>query len=730
MITIEGYVGKLVHSNGDFKIYGFYPLQKYIPLLKINEVYGNISINGIIPELYEDVIYKMDVEYSKKGIYDNYEVKKIYTTEKVNLDMTTKFLYSIITESQANELLKHYPDIINMIIKDKPIDTSILKGIKDKTMSKIKNKVIENFKLIELVEEYSDYGMTFTMMKNLYDNYSSIKIIKQKMEEDPYTCLCELNRVGFKTADKFIMRKFPQKIDSYMRAKACMRYILNENETKGNTWISIVELYKQFKELAPESSKHFNSILNEDSIYFDDNTKRVANYKTYMCEKEVCNRLLKFKNKHTHYDINYREYCEIDGFPITEEQMQILKNICNNNLNLLVGYAGSGKTYSTKALINMLDDNMITYMLMSPTGKASKVLAKNTKRNASTIHRGLSYKPQEGFEYNENNKLPYDVIIIDEYSMVDIFLLRDLLRAIDYNSKIVFIGDPAQIPSVSMGNVAFDMLQSKMISTSLLTKVFRYGEGGLSYVATKIREGKKYLENNNSLQTYGNNKDYTFINVAQENSIKYVNKLYSKLLNNGNTIDDIMVLTSMNKGEYGTVKINSSIQELVNPKTNDTNEIKVLRNKEEVIFRTNDKVMQIKNNYKSRDCYSEKEHPVFNGDVGTIETISNNKIIVNFDGYYIEYEKGDLDQLNLAYCLTIHKSQGSQAKNIILVTPKAHKFFLDRNLLYVAVTRAEKTLYHIGTTDVIECAIKKSQNFERNTFLCELLQSEETNPNN
>jgi exodeoxyribonuclease V alpha subunit len=735
MITIEGYISKQIYANGDFKIYSFFPLAKYIDMVKLDPRYGNMSISGSMPDMYEEVLYKIDLEYSKKGKYDNYDVTKIYSTNKVDANITNKFLYSILTKTQAEELLKHYPDIVNMIIKNKPIDTKKLHGIKDKTMNIIKRKVVENFKLVELVEEYSEYGMTFTMMKNLYEAYSSVDMIKQKMEADPYTCLCKLNRVGFKTADKFIMNKFPQKINSIMRATACIDFIISDNENNGNTWISLVELYRQFKELAPEANTHFNDVISRnDEIYFNNETKRVANIKTYICEKEVCNKILAFKSVAVKsFDFDYRKYNEVEGCPITEEQTEILRNVCNDNLNLLVGYGGTGKTFSTKALINMLDDNMITYILMSPTGKASKVLARNSGRSASTIHRGLAYNPKEGFQYNENNKLPYDVIIIDEYSMIDIFLMRDLLRAIGDETKIVFIGDPAQIPSVSMGNVAFDMLQSNKLTTASLTKVFRYGEGGLSYVATKVRNGERYLDDSKAIQTYGSKKDYTFVNTPQDNTIKCVQSLYLNLLKKGATIDDIMVLTAMNKGEYGTNKINAIIQELVNPKTKDTKEVIARRMNEEMIFRLNDKVMQIKNNYKAIDISAEdddNEVSVFNGDTGIIIKVDKDTITVNFEGKIIIYERGDLDQLNLAYALTIHKSQGSASKYVLLVTPKAHKFFLDRNLLYVAVTRAENSLYHIGTVDVVDCALVKSQNFSRNTFLQEMLTENKDNKQN
>lgn len=211
MITIEGFITKKIYENGDFKIYSFIPKDEYKEKVILHPTYGNMSISGIMPDLMKETLYKVDLEYSKKGKYDNYEVKRIHNDNKRKIDSetTSKFIYSICTKRQGDELLKHYPDIANMIIKNKPINLNVLYGIKEKTFNKIKIKVIENFKLIDLVDEYRDYGMTFTMIKNLYNAYSSVKIIKKKMEENPYECLCKVNRVGFKIADGFVMKKYP-----------------------------------------------------------------------------------------------------------------------------------------------------------------------------------------------------------------------------------------------------------------------------------------------------------------------------------------------------------------------------------------------------------------------------------------------------------------------------------------------------------------------------------------
>lgn len=725
-IIIEGFVGKQIYNNGkDFKIYSFYPSAETKNLVKAHEVYNNISISGTLPTLIDKVKYKMEIEETVGAKYKNsYTFKKMLTDTTLNGDYKEKFLKSLVTERQYDSLIKSYPDIINMIIEGKDIDTSVLVGIGDKIMEKIKSKVIDNFALAGLVSEYMDFGMTFAMLRKLFDTYKSTELIKEKMESDPYGCLCSINRVGFKTADQYILKKFPQFIDSAMRCKACLQFVIQKNEADGNTWIEYNNLYRLLKENASQTSHHFNEIISKDEeFFFHTMTRRISLAKTYMCEREVCNKLLEFNSRETIMDISLEKYNMVHDFPLSDEQRQIQKNICTKNLNLLVGWGGTGKSFSTKALVDMLEDNMITYALMSPTGKASKVLKENTGREATTIHRGLKYMPGKGFTYNQDNRLPHDVIIIDEYSMIDIFLLRDLLRAIRDDAKIIFIGDPDQIPSVGVGNIAYDMLQSQMIATSQLTQIFRYGEGGLSYVVAEIRKGNSYFKSNDKIQTFGEKKDYTFVNASKEETIPSLKTLYKKLLNQGVSVDDIMVLSGYNVGEFGTIAINNILQEMVNPNVNNKPQVVLKKNEGEIIFRLHDKVMQTNNDYKI-ETIDGQINPIMNGDIGTIVAIEEDTIHIEFDGRICVYDKSNLYKMSLAYALSIHKSQGSQSPYVILVTPPAHVHFLNRNLLYVGAGRTKKALYHIGTIATVKSILKKSENTNRDTWLLEMLKGE------
>lgn len=719
-ITIEGFAGKIIWNGGDYKVCSFFPTQESKEKVKVNEKYNNISISGLLPTFLEKVKYTIDVEETVGKYPNSYKLIRIHSNKNNDENYKDAFLKTILTENQYNTMTKAYPNILDLIINDKPIDCDKLHGIGEKSLEKIKDKVKQDYILIELIGKYGDLGLTMNGLKKLYDTYKSVAMIDEKMGKDAYGAMVCIAGMGFKKADMCLLKKFPNLINSPTRCIACASYILSQNELSGNTWISLQNLYRQVIELAPEASNNFESIIKDGQFFVHIPTKRVSLKQTYICEREVCKKLLEFNSTNTPINIDSSKYTMVGDFPLTNEQCQIMKDVCENNLCILTGSAGCGKTFSTKALINMLEDSQTKYILLSPTGRASKVLSENTSRQASTIHRGLGYNPKYGFLYNSENPLPYDVIIIDEFSMIDIFLMRSLLRAIKPTSKIVFIGDSAQLPSVSAGNCAFDMLTSDIINTSSLTQIFRYTSGGLSYVATESRNGNYFIKSKDQIQVYGDDKDYIFVNTNE--TIKVMKTLYNKIIREKNAKpEDIIVLTAYNKGEYGTLKVNKELQEMINPSSPNKKEMSTMKDKEKVIFREGDIVMQIKNNYKAKNS-NDEDCQVFNGDMGKIVEIDDKNVSVLFDDNIIKYNSSQLNTLVLAYSATIHKMQGSSIKYVILLTPSAHKFFLNRNLLYVGLTRARELLYHISDFSTLKLTLKKSESLKRDTFLQEMLE--------
>jgi len=718
IIKFKAKIKNKCYEKNDFKIYSCTIDSNEFPDIKTHPLYKTISILGDLENLILDTTYNIEaIPNLNKNKEICYHVQKIYKNKPTTLAETKTFLKEIITEKQTETLLKSYPNIINMIMENNlsEIDLNKTKGIKEKTFSDIKEKVVSNFCLTEIINEYSKFDINMNVLKKLYNKYSSINVIKDKLKNEAYKCLCGISGVGFKKADSIILKMNKDMINSKQRLEACIYYLLKQAESNGNTYMELKELHGECANLVPESISHFIEALNSENLYLDKKNKLVANIKTYECEVYIADKLREMLDKNNELKIEHSKYSK----DLTQEQAQALENLCKYNVSLLIGFAGTGKSHSTRSIINMLDENNKSYLLLAPTGKSSKVLSEYTGKEAKTVHRGLEFNPQKGWGFNEKNQLPYDIIIVDEFSMLDILLFKNLLNAIDIDrTRILFIGDSSQIPSVSAGNISYDMSNSKIIPKTTLTKVFRYKDGGLAKVASDIREGKKFIDNEFfGVKNFGINKDYNLISITQEESIDEVLKIYKKLIKNGKSVDDVMALSAMNKNNYGTTEINKLIQQEINPRKENDKYIKY----GDIEFRLGDKVIQIVNNYKARKDGWYEDVSVFNGNTGKIIYIDGFEMKVDFGDNVIVYEKDDVDQLRLGYCISIHKSQGSQSKNVILINPKSHKYFLNRNLLYTAITRASERVYHITTCDVINNCLNKSINLTRKTFLKELL---------
>lgn len=747
IVEFQGVVVANPYNSENYKVYGLSIDTLKYPKINVNK-YFNVSITGNMPNLEDGVEYyiKAEENMGKHG----YEYKIInIKRDRPKTEFTTRlFLQEILeSESHVNEIMREYPDIIDRVINNRldDIDLSKLYNIGEFRFNVIKRKIVENFALAELVDEFKGL-IEFKILKILFDKYESIEKIKESLSNSPYKCLCGLSRIAFKTADKMLLeineecKNMIEKgekppinfgydlLTSYQRQKAAVMFLLDENENNGNTRIDIKELRKQSETLANKCIQHFVDVIkNDEDIYFDKNTMTVALQETYEDEKYIANKIfdgLKIYNKWNINTSKYKINCDIT---LTDQQYKILPLICNDNITILNGFAGSGKSATTKSIIDMLDDNNKSFLLLSPTGRAAKVLSEYTKKSTFTIHRGLAYMPPE-WGYNEFNKLREDIVIVDETSMVDIFLMKKLLEAIDFNkTKLLLIGDSAQILSVGAGNIFYDLINSNKIKIVSLTQIFRYGDGGILTVATKTRESEEFLNDLKEPQKFGNDNGYMFIPTQQEKIINNVMAIYKKLLLSNISKEDIMVLSAYNKGEYGTVNINKHLQPIANPNLQLNGKfIELGENK----FYEDDLIIQTVNNYKaipySEDYFSdESQKQIFipNGEIGRIIEIRYNSVIIKFSNDIVIYAKEDMQNIKLAYSISLHKSQGAGVKIVILITPKAHTFMLNSNLVYVGQTRAKEKVYHFGEIETVNRAIKKKADFNRNTFLLELLNS-------
>jgi len=738
-VKFKGTVMKSVYDTPDFKIYGVDVDKEKYPFIKFNK-YKNASICGELPTLTAGVEYEITATEEQNKYGYSYRVVNIKRDIPTTTEDMLAFLMEILTEKQALTLWNAYPNIVQKIIDDDidDIDFSKLNGIKEKTFEKIKAKVIENFKLVDLVVEFHGI-LSLAMIRKIYEVYPSIETLKYKLQIQPYKTLTRINGIGFKKADGLVLAMQEENVIDFGcdiktspdRCLACIIYILQENENDGHTKMNLADLRRSCIDLVPACADHFINVIEDNVIYYNKDTMDVALNMTYRTEYKIAESVINNIGKvNSIWDFDIEKYRKVDGFELSDEQMKTLANVCKNNISILNGAAGCGKSASTKALINMLDDNGKTYKIFAPTGKASKVIAEFTHRPASTIHRGLGYNPSSGWTFGEDNKLDEDVIIVDEISMADVYLFKHIIDAIDFDrTRLLIIGDNAQLPSVGCGNLLHDFMRTGLIQTTTLTKVFRYADGGLLKVATDIRCGKTYLDSSMKAKAtqFGNNKDYMFVDLATEAIPKQAIALYKKLLENGCSVDSIQVLTAKNVHECGAIELNNMIQKVANKNYGS----KYCMNVGEITYYVGDLILQKANNYKAELAeqdesyekeFGEKETAfVANGETGVIRRFEKNTVVIDFDGIEVRYYRNDMNSISLGYALSIHKSQGSGIENVIVCTPQSHTFMLNSNLLYTALTRTKKKCFHLGGLSTVNIAIGKKANLERHTFMQQLL---------
>lgn len=738
----KGVVVRCTYNTPDYKIYAMDVNKFDYPDIKHNK-YNNVSILGELSDLTLGVEYEVTAEEQDNKYGTSYKVINIKRDIPTTVEGTYLFLSEILTENQAKVLIEHYPDIIQKVQNNDlaDIDLSKLKGIGEKTFEKVKDKIITNYCLMELVIEFKNV-LSMNIIKRIYDEYSSIDKLKEKLKAKPYTTLTRISRIGFKTADSIVLQLQKENIIDFGfdiktspdRCLSCILYLLEENENDGHTKMNLADLRQQCLKIVPSCAEHFVDVIKDDNIYYNKDNMEVSLRATYETEKYIADTILSnLKNDNNIWDFDVKKYRAVGEFELSEEQIQILDVVCKNNVAILNGFAGAGKTASTQGIINMLKDNGKSFRLFSPTGRAAKVLHENTNEPASTIHRGLGYVPPNKWTYNEWNKIHSDIIIVDEFSMVDIWLFKKLLDAIDFkHTKLLLIGDNAQLPSVSCGNLLHDFMEANIIPTVTLNKIFRYSSGGLMKVATDTRCCKAYLDNDmkNTATTFGDNKDYMFIDLASDLISRNVVALYKKLLDTGSSIEDIQVLTAKNVGECGSVELNNMIQKVANPNYGSEVNMKV----GDTTYYEGDLILQCVNNYNAEidpkhlsdeEKFIDESLTAFvaNGETGIIKEIYNTYIIADFNGVYVKYYRNDMNMVKLGYAISIHKSQGGGFKTVILCTPQSHIFMLNSNLLYVGLTRMKEKLYHLGSLQSVNQAVKKKANLTRHTFMQNLLKS-------
>lgn len=728
-MVVECIITREIFKNPEngYRVIGCVPTKDPPPELELNQ-YGNFTINGSNLDKYlVNGIYEFEIEPMENSKYTgSYVISGIpgikSLGENITVDPNKEFniLTRYMEKSQAERCLEAYPNFVQMILnnKESEINTKNIYNVGEKRLASYIKKIKEDCRTILFYAVTSKYSITSDEnIKTIITLYDSPNQFEQNIKINPYSIYCQELHWSFEKADTVVLEIWPDKIDSEDRCTYLIYDILKQNESEGSTKIYANIMARLAIDIAPEIKKHILKVTKENELfYFDEATKYVSLAVTYKQEKNISDNIL-YRLSSKNYDSNsihnWNDYKTFDGVDLTEEQLSVLKTAVNNNVMMLIGPAGSGKSQTTKALIKLLENNNLTYTLLAPTGIAAKRIREYTGRYASTIHMFL-IKPEEYGDY----------LIIDEMSMVGVELLSELLDTIPKETKIIFICDAAQLASISAGNIVQDIINSNAVPIVKLTKVFRYGIGGISTIATDFRQGN--LEH--LTDTFD---DYHFYTISP-NPIEQIVSVYQSYLDLGYSKNDIMILCPMNIGKSGTYAINNAIQEKYN---GSKDRIAVSHNNTKIFFGKDDKMLNVKNNYQmpvlDYDEYGVLEEidsaPIMNGDIGNVVEIESsdqaNKIYANFNGNIILFELSDLKNILLGYCITIHKSQGSQNKIIIAYIPKCN--MITRNLLYVAASRAQKELIIISESEIIEESLDVQENNERETWLENLLTGKE-----
>ena len=703
--------------------------------------YGNFTLSGcnlmnliLNQPVTLDISPDVDSKYPASYIVEGYSGVSFVGEVKVDPKHEILLLQQIMSKDQAKNVNDAYPNFVELVLnnKEEEIDVKNIYNVGDFRFNDYCNKIKENFKVFLFFERTKTYNITdFSIVSKFAFSYDNPDFWEQAYKENPYELLNTFTDWSFIKIDSVVLSGLPEFTESEIRAKYCIYNYLKENESEGDTRIKATIIKEVIEEEYPELLKFVGLVItNDDKIYYDKATKYCGFKSTYNAEVLIAQNILDRIHHPTPDTMDWEQYQVVDGFEMTNEQLQICRIANDESIGMMIGCAGSGKTTATKALIKMLDNYGKSYILLAPTGIAAKKLRESTNRLASTIHMAIARE-----DLVED---VYDYVIIDEMSCVGVELLATVFSLIPPTTKVIFICDNAQLASIACGNIVEDLINSNLIPTTELTKIFRYGSSGIATIATNTRNG--YVEGRGDISFTDN--DYEFIDIDEKDPLQQVIDEYNNLLLQGYTRNDILILCPYNKSALGTYTINEVIQQTYNQ--NDEEIIVDVKNKavKQIHYKIGDRVINIHNNYHAISAdidetgrYVPTEAPakIMNGDIGIIRQIDfldkdektqrwiKYNLYVQFDETVVCYTPKDIKNLLLGYCISVHKSQGTQAKAIITVIGKNHVHLTTRNLLYVAVSRAQEKLVEIVNKDAVEIGLDKIETIDRSTWLGDLL---------
>jgi len=711
--NLKGIINRIVFQNSEngYTVAKFQPSETPPSEIVITGLLSPINIGETV-QLSGD--WKVHPKYGRQFAVENFTVTLPNKVEDIEKYLGSGLIRGI-GPVYAKRIVQRFKDKTLEIIDKFPERLKKVDGIGKIRLKKIKESWKEQKKIRDVMIFLHAHNISTTYAIKIINTFqdNTIKVLK----EDPYQLIYHIDGIGFKIADK-IAQDLGTEVNSINRIMAGIIYIMRGETENGHTYVpedllvtgasEILEVDEndvrtglnrlvREKMLVREEGKIYLPTLHEAELGIARKIKRLVSKKIEIIDTEKIKDeifLIELRNKIT----------------FEEEQKKAITSSLNSKCMILTGGPGTGKTTTTKGIIDLLERKKLKVSLCAPTGRAAKRLEETTGREAKTIHRLLEFNPQlMRFMKNESRPLKGNVFIVDESSMIDTTLMYSLLKGIPEDGRLILIGDVDQLPSVGPGNVLRDLMDSGEIEVVKLEKIFRQSaESTIITNAHKINAGNppsvKRDESSNFYFIHKNEPE----EVAATIKDLVVRRLRWKYKYSPFT--DIQVITPMYKGETGAHNLNRILQQSLNPRG-----VELLRGTR--LFRSGDKVMQIKNNY-------EKE--VFNGDIGRIMKIDleDQLILVDFEGKKTPYEFNQLDQLTLAYAATVHKTQGSEYKAVVMPLTTQHFMLLQKNLLYTAVTRAKELLILVGTMKALYIAIKNNKVTERYSYLKERIMNE------
>lgn len=702
MVEIIGTVEEIIFKNE----------QNGYAVLELNSKRDTITVVGYMPFVGIGETLKVEGEWMVHPDYgEQVKVSKYETIAPSTLYGMERFLSSGLIRGigpvMAKKIVSKFGvDSLN-IIESHPEKLLDIPGIGEERVKMISESYEQQKTLRYVMVFLQGYGISTTNAIKIYRQYGddSIELIKQ----NPYRLSDEIFGIGFRTADK-IARAMGVDLHSGYRISSGTKYVLIQYASNGHTYVPLELLLKETARLLEVSEEEvYDSLVllaQSEKVKFEtfeDGSHGVYYIPYFVAENNTADKILNMTLtdvKPEDIDIE-NEIWKIEsdmGIHLADNQRIAVLESVKNSILVITGGPGTGKTTIINFIIKLFKKFKKSVALAAPTGRAAKRMTEATGFEAKTIHRLLEYSYTEeegrGFGKDDKNPLTEDVIIVDEASMIDILLMNALLKAIPLSSRLILVGDVDQLPSVGAGNVLRDIIDSGLVKVIRLNKIYRQGKESLIVVnAHKINNGEYPVLNDKE-------NDFFFINASSQDEIlNTILDLCKRRLPEAygfNPFTDIQVLSPMRKGLIGVINMNNELQRCLNPSKKGLDE----RQMKDFTFRVGDKVMQIKNNYKMKWTKGdEKGEGVFNGDMGIIESIDNDsqELTVLFDDdKRVVYDFADIDELSLSYCVTVHKSQGSEFPAVIMPMSFGPPMLLTRNLLYTAVTRAKKLVVIVG----------------------------------